>query len=382
MRRLSILAMTTFVLAAAACGSDSGTEDSATTTTRAPDAAQAEQFQAALDDVRDDFKFPGVVARVITADYEWTGSSGTAGPDSTEPPTAADHTRIGSITKTFTVTAILQLMQDGKLSLDDPIGKYVPGLPNGDTATLRQLADMTSGIPSYTFDENFQNQLFGDPTKPWTPEQLLDIVRGDPPNFAPGEKWEYSNSNLIALGLVVEQVSGQSLGDYITERITEPIGMSETSFPDNADIPSPHLDGITEQGQPEGQTTDATNWDPSWAWAAGAMISTLDDLQIWAKAIGTGEGLYDQQTQDVRMSSFLYGLPPNTATAAYGLGLGDADGWLSHTGELPGFNTYFGYNQDTRDIILVAVNSDIPNAQNQNPAPAVVQKLQAALAGS
>ncbi|WP_425383303.1 D-alanyl-D-alanine carboxypeptidase [Rhodococcus ruber] len=382
MRRLSILAMTTFVLAAAACGSDSGTEDSATTTTRAPDSAQAEQFQAALDDVRDDFKFPGVVARVITADYEWTGSSGTAGRDSTEPPTASDHTRIGSITKTFTVTAILQLMQDGKLSLDDPIGKYVPGLPNGDTATLRQLADMTSGIPSYTFDENFQNQLFGDPTKPWTPEQLLDIVRGDPPNFAPGEKWEYSNSNLIALGLVVEQVSGQSLGDYITERITEPIGMSETSFPDGTDIPSPHLDGVTEQGQPEGQTTDATNWDPSWAWAAGAMISTLDDLEIWAKAIGTGEGLYDQQTQDVRMSSFLYGLPPNTATAAYGLGLGDADGWLSHTGELPGFNTYFGYNQDTRDIILVAVNSDIPNAQNQNPAPAVVQKLQAVLAGS
>jgi D-alanyl-D-alanine carboxypeptidase len=112
------------------------------------------------------------------------------------------------------------------------------------------------------------------------------------------------------------------------------------------------------------------------------MISTLDDLQIWAKAIGTGEGLYDQQTQDVRMSSFLYGLPPNTATAAYGLGLGDADGWLSHTGELPGFNTYFGYDKNTQDIVLVAVNSDIPNAQNQNPAPAVVQKLQAALAGS
>ncbi len=146
MRRLSILAMTTFVLAAAACGSDSGTEDSATTTTRAPDSAQAEQFQAALDDVRDDFKFPGVVARVITADYEWTGSSGTAGRDSTEPPTASDHTRIGSITKTFVATVVLQLEEEGLLSIEDPLSNWLPDAPHASEISLRQLLDVQTRL--------------------------------------------------------------------------------------------------------------------------------------------------------------------------------------------------------------------------------------------
>ncbi|MGN5239418.1 MULTISPECIES: serine hydrolase [unclassified Rhodococcus (in: high G+C Gram-positive bacteria)] len=148
---------------------------------------------------------------------------------------------------------------------------------------------MTSGIPSYTFDDEFQQQVFADPTAPWTPDQLLDLVRGDPPNFAPGEQFKYSNSNTIALGLVIEQVSGRPLEDYFREDLFDPVGMTQTTLPTDASLPPPRLQGITEQGQAEGQTADATDWNPSWGWSAGAVTSTIDDLEIWGRALGTGK---------------------------------------------------------------------------------------------
>ncbi len=273
-------------------------------------------------------------------------------------------------------------MGDGRLELTDPIGKYVPGLPNGDIATLDQLATMTSGIPSYTFDPpGFQQKLFADPpdAPPWTPEQLLDVVRGDPPNFAPGEKFEYSNSNYVALGLVVEQVSGQSLADYFQDNLFGPLGMTETSLPADAAFPEPHLSGITEQGQPDGgETADATDWNPSWGgWAAGAVISTIDDLQRWAKALGTGEGILGPETQQYRLESFNYDVPPATPERAYGFGWGIDNGWLEHTGELPpGYNTYAGYLPASGTILVATVNSDIPpTSDGDGPVTAVVNAL-------
>ncbi|MBH0120467.1 MULTISPECIES: serine hydrolase domain-containing protein [unclassified Rhodococcus (in: high G+C Gram-positive bacteria)] len=377
MRRLPIFLAATVVALASACTSDD-TTTSPTTGTESPESAEsalADRLQETLDSLHGEIGFPGVVARVIGPEGEWTGTAGVAGVDTQQPPTPEDHTRVGSLTKTMTATAILQLWEDGRLELTDPIGKYVPGLPNGDIATLEQVATMTSGIPSYTFDEGFQQQLFANPDAPWTPEQLLDVVRGDPPNFAPGEQFEYSNSNYVALGLVVEQVSGQSLADYFEEHLFAPLGMSETSLPADAAFPDPHLAGITEQGQPEGETADATNWNPSWGWAAGAVISSIDDLQRWAKALGTGEGILNPETQQYRLESFNYDVPPATPERAYGFGWGIENGWLEHTGELPGYNTYAGYLPASGTILVAAVNSDIPAADGTAPVTVVVNAL-------
>jgi D-alanyl-D-alanine carboxypeptidase len=381
MRRLPILLAAAVVALASACTGDNDATPSSTTaatgteTQESAESALANRLQETIDSLHGEIGFPGIIARVVGPDGEWTGTAGVAGVDDQRPPAPEDRTRIGSLTKTMTATAILQLWEDGRLELTDPIGKYVPGLPNGDVATLEQLATMSSGIPSYTFDEGFQQKLFADPDMPWTPEQLLDVVRGAPPNFAPGEKFEYSNSNYVALGLVVEQVSGQSLSDYFEEFLFAPLGMNETLLPTDASFPDPHLSGITEQGQPDGETADATNWNPSWAWAAGAVVSTIDDLQLWAKALGTGEGVVSPDTQQYRLESFDYDLPPATPERAYGFGWGIDRGWLEHTGELPGYNTYAGYLPESSTILVAAVNSDIPAPSGDGPVTVVVDAL-------
>src|SRR4028118_1422113 len=203
------------------------------------------------------------------------------------------HQRIASVTKTFTGTLLLQAEADGLLSLDDTIDQYYEGVPNGDEIKLRQLANMTSGIASYTFDEQFQEQLFSDPQRIWTPEEMVQIGIEDSPVFDPGTEFQYSNTNTVLLGLVLEQVSGRPIGDLYRERIIEPLGLPETSFPerDDSSLPDPQARGYTIQGQDDGEPVDITNLNPSWAWTAGAMISTVDDLLVYGRALGTGEGL-------------------------------------------------------------------------------------------
>jgi D-alanyl-D-alanine carboxypeptidase len=313
---------------------------------------------------------PGAVMAVRTVDGTWVATIGSQDLDGTTPMTADVNQRIGSITKTFTVTALLQLAEQDALSLDDPIGDYVAGTPNPD-ATLGQLAAMRSGIPSYTFDEGFQEQLFGDPHRVWTPEQLVDFVRGGEADFAPGEATSYSNTNTILLGLVIEEVTGQPLNEVIEERIIVPLGLDATTFPTDASFAEPHARGYTVQGQDERVPVDATDWNPSWGWSAGAMISDLDDLLVYGDALVAGDVLLSPEMQAERIDSFDFSIPPNTPAFAYGLGLGLANGWYGHTGELPGYNTAMQHHLDEGITVIVMVNSDIRSGDCPADAPTV-----------
>jgi D-alanyl-D-alanine carboxypeptidase len=385
-------ACATTLIALAGCSSDTSSSGAGATTSASAPSASAPAasptvdpaaFQQVLDDTRSSFGFPGVQAGVWTADGEWIGTSGTSGEGLTTPITQSMHTRIGSITKTFTVTALLQLAEQGKLSLDDSIGTYVPGVPNADSATLANLADMTSGIPSYTLNETFTNAYFADPTQVWTPEQLIDVIRDEPASFEPGTKFDYSNSNTVLLGMVIEKVTGKSMADVFNEQIIGPLGLSGTSFPGtSAELPSPYLSGITEQGQPDGATADATNWNPSWGFTAGEMISTLDDLRTWGQALATGEGILGKEMAAKRLESLTTSVPPNTPEKSYGLGFGQLNGWIGHTGELPGYNTAVYHNTNLDTTIVVMVNSDIASPDGKNPAPEVVMGLMAVVDGS
>lgn len=384
-------ACATTLIALAGCSSDTSSSGAGATTSASAPSASAPAasptvdpaaFQQVLDDTRSSFGFPGVQAGVWTADGEWIGTSGTSGEGLTTPITQSMHTRIGSITKTFTVTALLQLAEQGKLSLDDSIGTYVPGVPNADSATLANLADMTSGIPSYTLNETFTNAYFADPTQVWTPEQLIDVIRDEPASFEPGTKFDYSNSNTVLLGMVIEKVTGKSMADVFNEQIIGPLGLSGTSFPGtSAELPSPYLSGITEQGQPDGATADATNWNPSWGFTAGEMISTLDDLRTWGQALATGEGILGKEMAAKRLESLTTSVPPNTPEKSYGLGFGQLNGWIGHTGELPGYNTAVYHNTNLDTTIVVMVNSDIASPDGKNPAPEVVMGLMAVVDG-
>jgi D-alanyl-D-alanine carboxypeptidase len=262
--------------------------------------------------------------------------------------------RIGSVTKTFTVTALLQLADQGRLGLDDPIARYVDEVPRGDEITLRQLARMQSGLYNYTATEQFDQALRTDPHRHFVPQELLDWAFAQPEVFPPGAGFDYSNTNLVLLGLVVEKVSGQSLPDYFRERILMPLGMSQTNLPTTNALSDPHAQGYTDQ---TGPVTIATDWDPSWAWAAGGMISTLDDLRIWAPAVATGR-LLSPGMQAQRMQ--MVGVPGYPPPSGYGLGITDNGGWIGHGGALPGYESVIGYLPERQTTLVILINTDIP----------------------
>ncbi|MGH7746775.1 MAG: serine hydrolase domain-containing protein, partial [Candidatus Dormibacteria bacterium] len=278
---------------------------------------------------------------------------GTADPNTNQPMATNLYMRIGSLTKTFTVTAVLQLVDKGDVGLDDPIAKYLPTVPGGDRVTVRDLADMRSGLPSYSKNDAWLDTWLANPTAPWTPQQLVAYSYEEKPLFDPGTSFEYSNTNTVLLGLLVEQVSHQPLDRYIQKHIVEPLHLTRTSFPTTAAFPSPHAQGYTNQ-TPTGALTTATDWDPSWGWAAGAMISNVQDMGIWAKALATGS-LLSKQTQAARLT-----FPELTKKAGYGVGITTVNGWLGHTGSIPGYQTLVVYEPETQTSMVVLVNADIP----------------------
>jgi D-alanyl-D-alanine carboxypeptidase len=231
---------------------------------------------------------------------------------------------------------------------------------------------MTSGIASYTFNEQFQEQLFSDPQRVWTPEEVIRIGIEDSPVFDPGTEFQYSNTNTVLLGLVLQQATGRPIGDLYREGIIEPLGLRETSFPELEDssLPAPQARGYTLQGQDDGEPVDSTDWNPSWGWTAGAMISTVEDLLVYGRALGTGEGLLPPDQQAQRLDSFLGDdIPPNNADRAYGLGFGKESGWIGHTGTNPGYNTTVYYSPELDATMVVETNSDISSGDCSDDNP-------------
>ena len=199
-----------------ACGSDSkAPESSAAATptsssadaTREMDAGIAKQLDAAIDQTMTAASIPGAIIGVWGPEGRYVRAVGAADKATGAPMKADFYSRIGSLTKTFTVTGVLQLADQGKLGLDDPIGKYIDGVPQGDKITLRQLARMRSGLENYAKTPEFQQALVADPYRNFTPQELLGYAFAAPMPFPPGEGYEYSNTNTVLLGLVVEKLS-------------------------------------------------------------------------------------------------------------------------------------------------------------------------------
>ncbi|WP_422746815.1 serine hydrolase domain-containing protein [Mycobacterium sp. WMMD1722] len=314
----------------------------------------AARLDAAIDQTMRTARIPGAVVGVFGPQGDYVRAVGVADETTGAPMQPGFFQRIGSLTKTFTVTAILQLARDGRLSLDDPIDRYVPGVPQGALITLRELARMQSGLPNYTANDEFVRALLSDPQRPWTPRELLGYAFSQPPTFPPGQGFEYSNTNTVLLGLVVETVTGQRLGDFIHDRITAPLGMTRTAFPTGNDFPQPHAQGYTVQTL-DGMQAVATEWNPSWGWAAGAMTSTLEDLRIWAPALATGT-LLDPPLQEQRLQVVSRaGVPARTG---YGLGLFNAGGWIGHNGSLPGYQTVAVHLPARNLTLVIEINTD------------------------
>ncbi|MEU8033596.1 serine hydrolase domain-containing protein [Streptomyces sp. NPDC049099] len=319
----------------------------------------ARQLDAAVRKVMREANVPGVTVGVWTPGQpDYVRSFGVADKRTGQRMAPDMYIRIGSETKTFTVTALLQLVDRKKAGLDDPIGKYVDGVPNGNRITLRQLAEMRSGLFNYSEDPGFFEALTSDPQRPFTPQQLLAYSFKHPVMFQPGQKFDYCNTNLILLGLVVEKQSGQHLGDYIARHILAPAGMKHTLFPSGNEFPAPHAQGYTRQTA-NGKEADSADWNPSWGWAAGAMISTLGDLHTWARTVATGQfpdgrRMVAAATQKERLI-----MPPTGFKGAgYGLGIFDVRGWIGHNGSLPGYETVTIHLPPSRTTLVALLNTD------------------------
>ena len=336
---------------------------------------------ASVEQTMKDNVIPGAVVLISSKDQgEWTGTFGTRTWGTDEPMQAGDHFRIGSNTKTMTSTVILQLVQEGKLSLDDPISTYVPGVPGGDGITIADLSEMRSGLYSYSFDPGFNNTLDQEPQKVWTPQELLDIAFSHPQNGPPAQEFNYSNTNIILLGMVIEKLTGMTAAQAFQERIFTPLGLKDTSLPLNSDIPNPHPQGysfgsntstidtyaLPAELQPlalDGRLlpNNETMANPSWAWTAGGAISTVQDMKTYVEAMVDG-GLLDPATQKIRMDS-VEGSGAGS-TAAYGLGIARFDKLYGHDGQIPGFMAFMGHDPESGLTIVIATNlATIPNGE-------------------
>jgi len=247
-------------------------------------------------------------------------------------------------------TAVLQLVDAGKLGMDDVLKKYVPNVPNGDRATTHRLLNMTSGIFRFPKDEAFTTAFERDPLMAFTPDQGVEIARQHPPDFEPGSKFHYSDTNYTLLGIIVERETGQSIESLITTGILKPLGLNDTSFPTTPDMPDPYARGYFEDPK-TGDVRDVTRSNPNVAWTAGAIISTLSDLKAWAKEVAVGT-LLKPTTQAARLSA----APIPGSSYRYGLGMLELLGFVGHNGGILGFSTFMVHRPDDGATIVTATN--------------------------
>lgn len=337
---------------------------------------------------------PGAVMLLVTPEGTLTASYGTGVRDAQRAVSTEDHIRVGSVTKTWTTTAILQMVQEGKLSLDDPVSRHRPDVPNGDNITIDQLLTMRSGLFNYTETLELNSAMDTDPQRAWQPDELLALAYKHPPYFAPGQGFHYSNTNTVLLGLIAEKIDGKPLGQLFKERIFEPLGMKGTVFPDvsSNSIPEPHPQGyfygdnvltMTNPALPEAMQqeaiagtlapNDVTDVNPSWAWAAGAGISTATDLLTLGEALVNGK-LLKAELQQKRLETVTPTNPDTPGGASYGLGIAKFGNLYGHTGELPGFNTFMG-SDPVNSVSLVVWTNLAPTADGKDPAVTIARSL-------
>jgi D-alanyl-D-alanine carboxypeptidase len=307
---------------------------------------------------------PGVVGLVRTGARTWQGASGLGDLRAKRPARAGDRFRVGSVTKSFVATVVLQLVGEGRLGLDDNLERWLPGLvPNGERITVRQLLNHTSGLYNYTDD-------LPEPRRRFRPRELVAIATGHRPLFAPGTQFSYSNTNYILAGMLVERVSGQRLADQLQQRIFQPLGLDDTELPTTERrIAGPHVRGYAPPDKDwrvsddPSRLVDVTEMDTSWAWAAGAMVSTTADLARFYQALLGGQLLTPELLKQMRTT--VDASQPGRGMR-YGLGLevlrpGCAVELWGHGGSLEGYQTTaFSTPDASRQLIM---------ATNLNPEP-------------
>lgn len=298
-------------------------------------------------------------------------------------PATPEHVfRIGSVTKQFTAALVLMLAEEGKLALADPVTKYLPDYPvGGKTITIEHLLTHTSGIQSYTDIPRWRGMLREDLSL----TALIDAFKNEPMVFEPGERWRYNNSGYVLLGAVIEKVGGKSYADAVRERICVPLGMADTRYDVTDEVVARRAAGY---GRVKDRLVNAQYLSMTQPYAAGALLSTVDDLAKWDAGLGSGKLLKPESLAKMFTSFTLTG--GGRTGYGYGWQVGTFEGRPSqeHGGGIPGFRAHVVRLPEDRVYVAVLSNLGAPQPDTQllarkaaaiaagkpltNPAPATL----------
>ncbi|AFU01116.1 serine hydrolase domain-containing protein [Nocardia brasiliensis] len=322
------------------------------------DAPDYAGVQPILDRVTTADGAPGVLLGVRAAHGRTVLASGVANLATAAPMDGTSRFRIGSMTKMFVATVVLQLVGEGRVALDAPVEEYLPGVVqgngnNGRDITVRQLLQHTSGLPDY-LDHIPLEQVLKDPLRHYDPLELVQIGSAHPPLFPPGSDWAYSNTNYVLAGMIIERVTGRAPREAVEQRIIAPLGLDDTTVPgDEPGIPGTHPRGYGRHGGAD--PLDLTEMNPSIASSAGGMISSAADLNKFLDALVNGQ-LLPAPEREAMMTTRPLG---NAHNDAYGLGLQSTPlpcGGLywGHDGAIFGSQTFGATTTDGRSVTVMA----------------------------
>lgn len=310
---------------------------------------------------------PGAIVGVWAPERgSYVKALGIADRDAQVPMNLYDRLRVGSNTKTFVITVVLQLVDEGRMSLDDTLSRFDIGveMPNAERITVRQLANMTSGLAEYLQSPELPSSFT--PETYFDPHYLATIASHLPPLSAPGERWNYSNTNYLMLGLIVEAVTRSRVEDEIIRRLLVPMKLTSTVFPTvDPNMAEPYMHGYSLD-ENRYWVDRSVYFPPSLTWTAGAMVSDMTDLKHWVKAYvsGTTNSAASQQER-------LTCIPAWSANMEYyGLGVACTGGWFGYTGSIEGYNSAVYYLPERDSTLIVLVNS-----QQENPWPGVANAI-------
>ncbi|QGH77843.1 minor tail protein [Mycobacterium phage Kenuha5] len=342
--------------------SDPGPVTEETTEQFTPDSEMDPADKAVIDQILDDAMAagagPGLVWLITGPKGTYMGARGSAGK---RPITTDDHFRIGSATKPFVGMAVLRAVDQGLISLEDTLDQFdtdqykLSDIPNASKIKIRHMLMMRSGI----YDEQKSlNMLIGlalAPRSEFSEKAHYNVIKAGASMFEPGTDFHYTNGNYVLLGLILQAVTGRNVRDIVIEDIFEPLGLTETSWPATSNMPEPYASGFGG-----GITGDPTFIHPSYAYAAGCIVSTITDLHKWCAACRDG-ALLSPEMHSIWMSTFCpipmqtgYGAP---AQVGYGLGMYDYAQRKGHAGSWPGYECSPMWHPETGAIICIAENS-------------------------
>jgi CubicO group peptidase (beta-lactamase class C family) len=275
---------------------------------------------------------------------------GEVDPPRLQPAAANTEYQIASVSKQFTAAAVLRLAEQGRLTLDDPVTRYVDGLPAAyEDVTIRRLLNHTAGVPNFT-------EFFREFHQPLAPARVVEALAERPLLFEPGTGFHYSNSGYYLLGLVIEQVSGQGYADYLREQFFAPLGLTHTHYCGELNAPLPSGYVRTRAGK----SVHAQPWDPSVLYAAGSLCSTATDLAKWEVALGEGRVLSAESYREMTTPA-----PPPDASVRMSYGYAmmvdttDAGPYLHHDGAVSGFRAQVAWYPDAHMAVVVLMNQGL-----------------------